>query len=415
MINYKSILNEISELYTTDNTPWIIGFSGGKDSTTVLQLIFQALSNLPWKNLTKEIHVVCNDTLVENPAIIKFVDNQLTKIERAGKERLFNHNPDLFKVVKVKPSLNDTFWVNLIGRGYPSPNRWFRWCTERLKINPTSDYIKNISRSNKNTIIVLGTRIAESPNRAASMTKYSREEKLREHRLSNVYVYAPIADLSNNEVWAYLLQVANPWGVDNRELLKIYSSACDWGECPFAIETGTQSCGKSRFGCWVCTVVDRDRSMENFINNGHEWMTDLLNFRNWLYEIRQQNYQYVPRYLNGRAKFGPFLIRTRYEMLDKLLKIQKKLSITLISSQEYEYTIDILRREKEGQISEHSKKFELELASGKRIAMISDFDITQTQRKRLGAFSLNDAVVRRSISVSKKYTQLTRVLYYLVQ
>ena len=39
----------------------------------------------------------------------------------------------------VFPKLNDTFWVNLIGRGYPSPNTQFRWCTDRLKIHPVSD------------------------------------------------------------------------------------------------------------------------------------------------------------------------------------------------------------------------------------------------------------------------------------
>jgi DNA sulfur modification protein DndC len=151
------------------------------------------------------------------------------------------------------------------------------------------------------------------------MNNYNTGKRLRKHTLSNAFVYTPIADLSNNEVWAYLLQVPNPWDGSNKKLLALYKNACSGGECPFVIETGTQSCGKSRFGCWVCTVVDRDKSMENFIDNGEEWMEELLNFRNWLYDIRQQTSQYVPKHLDSNVKFGPFLLKTRWEILSRLL------------------------------------------------------------------------------------------------
>ncbi len=67
MVNYESILSELQELYLADTIPWVIGFSGGKDSTTVLQMVFYALSALPKEKLSKEIHVLFNDTLVENP------------------------------------------------------------------------------------------------------------------------------------------------------------------------------------------------------------------------------------------------------------------------------------------------------------------------------------------------------------
>jgi DNA sulfur modification protein DndC len=321
MVDYAAIMSQIQEQYLTDPIPWVIGFSGGKDSTTVLQMIFYALSSLSEEKLHKQIHVICNDTLVENPAIAEHVDEELKKIEIAGKSRLFKHNPNLFSVIKVKPKLEDTFWVNLIGKGYPSPNRWFRWCTERMKINPTNDYILNTVNKHGQAIIVLGTRKAESANRALAMKTYDNGERLHKHRLSNAFVYSPIADLSNNEVWAYLLQSPNPWNGNNKKLLKLYGHACSSGECPFVIETGTQSCGKSRFGCWVCTVVDRDKSMENFIDNGEEWMQELLNFRNWIYDIRQETNQNIPVNFNGSTKFGPFLLRVRKMILGKLLDI----------------------------------------------------------------------------------------------
>ena len=414
MVDFKAILSEIQEVYLANAIPWVIGFSGGKDSTTVLQMVFYALSALPRRKLSKAIHVLSNDTLVENPAVVTYVNEQLRKIENAGKAELFKHNPELFSVVRVTPKLEDTFWVNLIGKGYPSPNRWFRWCTERLKINPTSDYILNTVSKNGQAIIVLGTRKAESGNRAASMSSYDKGERLRKHTLPNTFVYTPIAELSNHEVWAYLLQAPNPWGSDNRSLLSLYGNACSGGECPFMIETGTQSCGKSRFGCWVCTVVDRDKSMENLIDNGEEWMEELLNFRNWLYDIRQQTNQHVPKHLDSKVKFGPFLLRTRRQILDKLLSMQERLPVELITADELDYIYDLLEKESEGEVKQGLRKFVFELPNGKRVAAVSDFNILLTPRKRLGPMHLKRAKLTRTRSVSSDYVKSTRVMYYQV-
>lgn len=415
MMNYKAILSDIQRLYLGDTIPWVIGFSGGKDSTTVLQMVFYALSTLPKKKLSKEIHVLTNDTLVENPAIVKYVDEQLKKIEITGKTKLFKHKPKLFNVVKVTPKLEDTFWVNLIGKGYPSPNRWFRWCTERIKINPTNNYILNTVNKNGQAIIILGSRKAESSNRAASMKYYNNGKRLRRHTLPNAFVYTPIADLSNSEVWAYLLQAPNPWGSNNRSLLAIYSNACSGGECPFVIETGAQSCGKSRFGCWVCTVVDRDKSMENFIDNGEVWMEELLYFRNWLYEIRQQSNQYIPKRLESNGvKFGSFLLETRYKILHRLLNMQKCLLIELITPDELQYIHELLEKESKGKVKQGLIKFVFELPNGKHVATISDFNILSTPRKRLGPLHLKHAKLIKSRSVSSNYLLSTRVMYYEV-
>src|SRR6266436_5078250 len=94
----------------------------------------------------------------------------------------------------------------------------------------------------------------------------------------------PIEDWSNDDVWLYLMQVRNPWGHDNKSLLGMYQGASEGGECPLVVDSSTPSCGSSRFGCWVCTVVDKDRSMEAMIKNDEEkvWMTPLLDFRNEL-------------------------------------------------------------------------------------------------------------------------------------
>jgi DNA sulfur modification protein DndC len=56
------------------------------------------------------------------------------------------------------------------------------------------------------------------------------------------------------------------------------------GECPLVIDTTTPSCGNSRFGCWVCTVVTKDRAIDGLIETGNDWLIPLRDFRNSLYQ-----------------------------------------------------------------------------------------------------------------------------------
>jgi len=411
--NYiDSLKCEVQEAYLESDAPWIVCFSGGKDSTAVVQLIFSALSELREEDLTKEIHVLSNDTLVENPAISKYLDEQLEGIRLCGQGRLYKHNPSLFSVEKVQPEMRDRFWVNLIGKGYPAPNRWFRWCTERLKINPTSKYINDSLEKHEKVIIVLGTRKAESANRAVSMRNYVSSGRFHNHTLPNALVYTPIADMSNDDVWAYILFKPSPWGSENMDLLEIYGHACNSGECPFVIETGTQSCGKSRFGCWVCTVVDRDRSMENFVNNGGKWMEGLLTFRNWIYEIRRQDTQYIPPKLAGKVKFGPFLLRVREEMLEELLQLQDEIGLELIGKEELSVTQGLLKEDKKVRSSGRMKRYIFETSKGNSIAVVSDCNVAETKRERVGPIYLKNLKLIKTEDVTAKYMKSTRVMYY---
>ena len=330
MLKTQFITEEIKDQYLLDTRPWIIGFSGGKDSSMMLQLVWYALRQLRKDQLTKNIHVVCNDTLVENPKIAEWIDKSLNNIKIAAeKENL------PFIVAKTTPTLEDTFWVNLIGKGYPSPNNTFRWCTERLKIKPTSKYIQKQIEQNGEVIILLGTRIDESSNRKKSMAKYQIDnQRLKRHvDLSLAYVYTPIQNVTTNEVWQYMLQVPSPWNGTNRDLVTLYRNGTG-GDCPLVIDTTTPSCGQSRFGCWVCTVVSRDKSMEAMIENGEEWMEPMLELRDWLAENRDIDDLRMHRRRNGQAGKGPFTIDARSKILYLLLSAQKKTGQELISNQE---------------------------------------------------------------------------------
>lgn len=277
----EQLESEIQELYALDEVPWIIGYSGGKDSTAVLQLVWSAIEKLPKEQYRKPIHVISTDTLVENPIVATWVAKSLMTMKRTAEEKGLPFNP-----TPLKPTTEDSFWVNLIGKGYPAPRHKFRWCTERLKIKPSNTFITNIVKLGGEAILVLGTRKAESNRRAANMEKHERH-RVRDRlspnsSLPGASVYTPVEAWSNDDIWFYLMQRKNPWGYNNRDLLGMYAGASADGECPLVVDSSTPSCGDSRFGCWVCTLVEKDKSMTAMVQNDAEmeWMQPLLELRN---------------------------------------------------------------------------------------------------------------------------------------
>ena len=337
--NHKELIDEIRQQYQEkdNNRPWIVGFSGGKDSTLLLQLTWLALKQIPEQLRTRQIYVVCNNTLVENPKVIDYVEGVLKKIQEEAHEQSM---PIIVK--QTTPALEDTFWVNLIGKGYPSPNNVFRWCTERLKINPTTKFILEKISDSGEVIILLGTRSDESANRAKNLKKREvKGSRLRKHVLPNAYVYAAIKDVKTDDLWQYLAQVPSPWKASNKKLITLYKNA-NSGDCPLVIDTTTPSCGNSRFGCWVCTVVKRDKSMEALIENGEEWMLPLMELRDLLAASRDDANVREKRRRDGTEKegqLGPYKPEFRARFLEMLLKGQKEIQkeqpdINLINYQE---------------------------------------------------------------------------------
>ncbi len=343
------IIDEILDQYmyadTTDR-PWIIGFSGGKDSTVLLTLVWLALRKIKEEKivpfqLRRPIYVVCNDTMVENPIISSYVDEVLSQIEKKAREE----DLPIF-VRKTIPKLEDSFWVNVIGKGYPVPNTAFRWCTDKMKIKPTARFITEQVDECGEAIILIGTRKAESATRARSIKKHEiHGQRLTHHTiLHNTYVYAPIKELMLEEVWYIINAIPCPWGFDNKILFNIYMDAsADDYECPTVVTDKSHgSCGQSRFGCWVCTVVKDDKSMRSLIKNGREWMQPLYDFRIELDSERNVIENRMPFRRDGRRAvndMGPYIFSYRAKILRRLLEVQHELQqrdpkIKLISDQE---------------------------------------------------------------------------------
>lgn len=349
---FEKIIDDIVDQYhfsDESNRPWIIGFSGGKDSTVLLTLVWMALKKLqktiPDFKFKRDVHVVCNDTLVENPIITDYVEEVLSYIEKAAVDQ----NLPVF-VKKTTPKLENTFWINVIGKGYPVPNNAFRWCTDKLKIRPTSSFLRDQIDEKGEAIVLLGTRYSESRARERSIRKHElKNQRLSPHNQSpNTMTYAPIKELHLEEVWYLINSFQSPWGFDNSILFKIYSDAsADDYECPTVVTTKEhKSCGQSRFGCWTCTVVKKDKSMSALISNGQEWLFPLLKFRNDLQDERNISKNRLTTRRNGQDAVnedginqGNYTPEYRYSILKRLLEAQKEVQkekphINLITHQE---------------------------------------------------------------------------------
>ena len=331
------ITTEIQELYCQDEIPWIIGVSWGKDSSCILQLVWNAIATLPEPKRTKTVYVISTDTLVENPIVSAWVRNSIEKLGKAAKKNKMPFEPYL-----LHPEIKNSFWTCLMGKGYPSPRNQFRWCTERMKIKPANQFIRKTVRSHGETILVLGTRKAESAKRAATMKKHERK-RVRDRlspnaSLPNSLIYTPIEDWTTNEVWMYLMQWENPWGGNNQDLFTMYRGATADNECPMVVDTSTPSCGDSRFGCWVCTMVSKDKSMEAMIQNDEEkeWLQPLLDIRNEL-ELKSDRHRRDFRRLHGNVQLfernkdgetsiepipGPYTKKWRETWLRRVLEAQ---------------------------------------------------------------------------------------------
>ena len=328
----RQVIETIKELYCEDKIPWICGYSGGKDSTAVVQLVWYALSELPEEKLTKTVHVISTDTLVESPVVALWATKSLNKMKDKAIEQGLPIIPH-----RLTPTTSNTFWVNLIGRGYPYPRRDFRWCTDRLKIDVSNRFIKSILDAESEAIMVLGSRKAESNARKAILEEYEKK-RYRAHlspngSFPNSYVFTPIENWTNDNVWQYLMQFVNPWGHSNKELLAMYSGASADGECPLVLDNSTPSCGNSRFGCWVCTLVSEDKSMAAMIQNDEEkaWMLPMLDFRNeiagdWKTDRERRDFRRKDGRLtwhNSRLVHGPYTKQIREYFLKRLLEVEK--------------------------------------------------------------------------------------------
>ena len=342
---FEDIINEMMYVYKHDNRPWLIGYSGGKDSSLLVSLVVETVFRLPKDERNKKIFIVTSDTGVENPIVKQYMHSSSAKINEFSKLNNANIRADV-----IYPDVAQSFWSLVIGLGYPTPEPpGFRWCTERLKILPMNRYTNNIIEEYGEVILLLGVRKAESLTRKRSISSREIEGKLLTPHsdIAKAYVYNPLTEIPNELVWEYLLKDngISLWGVDMKYLFSLYQGE-NLGEEQSVVGQVDKDkipvTGNSRFGCWCCTIVKEDKSLQRFINNGSKELVPLREFRNWLVSIRQdpafrdnkRRNGKVYQKASGEYGFGPFKMTARQEILRRLLILQKDTGFELITNEE---------------------------------------------------------------------------------
>ncbi|MYA49224.1 MAG: DNA phosphorothioation system sulfurtransferase DndC [Chloroflexi bacterium] len=352
----RSIRGVIATEYLKRHSdPWIVAYSGGKDSTLLLQLVWEMLAELPPEKRRRVVYVVANDTLVESPMVIDHLRKSIAVIRETAKSAWLPIETHI-----TKPAVDQTFWVNVIGRGYMPPTRNFRWCTDRMKILPTKRLIGRLLARHKRAILLVGTRKSESISRRRRMDgRGVKADTMNPHsRIEGCRMFAPLADLEDNDVWTVLIQSKPPWGGTHRDLITLYRNA-GGGECPLVLtKADAPSCGTTspRFGCWTCTVVQKDRSMRGTIDSGHmesDKLELLSDFREELMALREDDGNRMTVRRDGHSKsradgsrvYGPFTMEMRRHILARLHELEAQIGEGLISDGEIEAIEDVWWRD----------------------------------------------------------------------
>ncbi|WP_052761312.1 phosphoadenosine phosphosulfate reductase family protein [Sedimenticola thiotaurini] len=323
---HNSIEATIEQL-NNDDSPWIVGFSGGKDSSLVIQILISAFCQLPVSK-RKKLYVFYCDTGVEIPVLKDYIKNTLERIRKEGRALGVD-----ISVKAIKPAVKDRYFVKVIGRGYPPPTNIFRWCTDRLRIDPIQVAIKQYVGDGEATVI-LGTRFSESGERDKILKANALDKPylFKQQGHQKTTLFCPIVDFTAEDVWEGLLCIKGVSAIDLHLISKIYKEIS--GECPIIRLPETNPCSKGRFGCWTCTVVRKDKASKNLILNGYKSLEPLYEFREWLLSIRDEIEFRCTVRRNGQGGLGPFRLSARVKILEMLIAAQEASGHNLISDAE---------------------------------------------------------------------------------
>lgn len=318
-------ISRITSAYISDPDPWVVGYSGGKDSTALVKLIFQSLLRL--RRGRKPVTVIYCDTGVEIPLASALARQALGDLELEAERYAL---PITTRV--LCPPIHESYWVKVIGRGYPPPTDKFRWCTDLLRINPVTRFLE--SQDAESATVILGVRESESATRSLTLAENRTQDRFwrRQRGKHDRLLFMPILDYSLLDVWRVNLMLDLPRSLRADKVADLYANAS--GECPTVRDVEGAPCGKARFGCWTCTVAKNGTTLKNLIASGHENLKPLLDFRLWLERHRNDPRFRRARRRNGMPGPGPMTLPWRRLALQKLLQTEKRSKLSLVSKDE---------------------------------------------------------------------------------
>jgi len=225
--------------------PWVVGFSGGKDSTITVHVVVEAIKR---GAELSNVYVIYEDTLLEHPSLRRSAVEMLRSLQKISQEELRS----IVKPIILKPMVSKDFISMMVLKGYPAPGPRFRWCTRVLKLEPLKNFICPL----REFVMVSGVRLSESNYRKGNIkSKRLQGKTITEMSFAGTkaIVVMPILTWSNSDVITFL-STMNRWDGENYNyILELYGLNNAYEkiltEIPITI----------RFGCWICTVISREK------------------------------------------------------------------------------------------------------------------------------------------------------------
>lgn len=309
----------IEREYVANDRPWLLGYSGGKDSTLLLQLVCEVAQKNDFK---KPLFVQFNNTRLEKRGKMERIMRERERIEKIPNV--------VFKITEPRPK--ERILVMIIGQGYPAPSPFERYCTNRMKQYGSERFESTILKKFGGVDIVLGVRKEESTNRAKYLTEDKAPSELK--KKGNRFYFRPIADVLTRELWAYLNGFSVFfWGEPLSELKELYPG-----------ETVRQ-----RDGCWICTVGTETGRTQNEPEDRIRLFLRVLNADK---EKRTpESEKQKRRYAQGLSA-GRFTLEARREFLAFIQKEERECGRRFIDDEELELIYSYWKEEEKNKEGE---------------------------------------------------------------
>lgn len=342
-------INRIEGMYDT----WVLMWSGGKDSTTMVTIIIQLIATGQIKP-PKHLKIFISDTRME---LIPLWMNAVEIISQLRDRQ--------FDVEIVMGDIDNRFWVYMLGYGVPPPSNTFRWCTPKLKIDPSTQrlerYMAELNGTTdqtkwKKALLMTGVRIGESAARDAriniSCSKDGSEcGQGHYHHISKNWLdrLAPVIHWRTCIIWDWLKLFAP---------MKKYGG---WQTAMLAEAYGDGEDINTRTGCIGCNLASKDKALLAIIKLPQwAYLKPLLKIRDlyaWMkspeQRLRKVGYQVTKagKGAPNQNRMGPLTFDARKEGLYRLKTIIEEVNSEARRLGRPE--IDILNQEEEKRIYWH--------------------------------------------------------------
>jgi DNA sulfur modification protein DndC len=308
--------------YGSSYRHWAVAYSGGKDSTATAAFVAWAI---------KERLVPAPETLTFLYADTRM---ELPPLQQGAMRLLDAMRRDGFEAQVVLPTLNERFFVYMLGRGVPPPKNRFRWCTVQIKVEPMQAALAGLrEQAGEKLLMLTGVRMGESAARdqriALSCSKDSGEcgqgwfQTATDSAIADTL--APLLHwrLCHVYDWLYL---------DDRHKYDVSGIAAIYGD------------EDVRTGCAGCNLVDRDTALERLVKNP-AWahIAPLLELKPLYRELTKSKWRKRKaepelrkdgKYSKNGQRMGPLTMAGRKFGLDKVLDIQRRAGVDLINAEE---------------------------------------------------------------------------------